>query len=89
MRQVLTDRQVNQWELNISGLKESATDPRDSDSRMEVLALPSRHHVADAFRYEIVLSTDKTRFWIIRSGGIAGATTVFGPASVESSESAR
>jgi hypothetical protein len=81
MAWVVRQRRVNQFEMNLSGLSPA---PAEQMSRIrseadEVYYLPARKHAQDDFHYQVLLDTKHNRFWIIRSGGIAGSEKGFGP----------
>ena len=82
IEEILSHRCVNRWELDTTGLPQAAADPRDTERNGGVFILPPKPGVADAFRYEIVLSADKHQFWIVKTGGFAGESIAFGPAPV-------
>ena len=51
--------------------------------KSETYQLPGPPHVADYFSYGVILEKKAQRYWIIRSGGFAGQTTVYGPGDAE------
>jgi hypothetical protein len=85
MNQILHRHQVSQWELNVADLgtipaeQEVPMDP----STIEVFNLPVRPGEADSFQYKVIMDRKSRKYWIIRTGGIAGRTSVFGPGHVD------
>ena len=83
MSDVLQARRVNDWEMNTAGLSQLPSGQKlEHADEMEIFTLPTRPNTADMFVYRIILDHKTGHYWIERSGGFAGGTTIFGPGEI-------
>jgi hypothetical protein len=83
LRLILKHHLVGKHDLNTKDLPElkDFKEPA-ADEDHEIFRLPTDPHMADGFSYVVILDRKLQRYWIVRSGGFAGRTTVYGPVEV-------
>ncbi len=90
MAGILREREVNQYQVSTAGLLQltgADSMARASDlahaNGLEVYAVRPTPGAEDAFGYTIYLDHQTGEYWIVRTGGVAGGTAVFGPGKME------
>ena len=80
MQRLLSERKHDKWDLDVGDLpcRQDVASPTESDADVEILRVAKRPGY-DVFIYKIVLNKQTHQYWIVRSGGFAGRTEVFGP----------
>jgi hypothetical protein len=90
MSAILKERRSTNLEVSTAGLPQLT--PQESMERVqslesagtfEVFPLPRKSGSQDAFNYVIWRDLTTNQYWIVRDGGVAGTTVVFGPGKIE------
>ena len=81
MATILSRRLVGGSDINVEGLPISREQdlPSEANRYIEVFDVPQNHSGNDIFNYRVIFDKTKMRYWIMRSGGITGKTTFYGP----------
>jgi len=84
MAAILSKHRISDFELSVAGMVSSDGKdlPSETSNSVEVYDVPPNPKANDTFTYRVLLDKTKQTCWIIRSGGFAGKTTVFGPEAV-------
>lgn len=82
VKSVLKAHKQGQWDLDVSKLTKMSEPIIDFEKRMtgkvEVYNVPHPSNIEDYFRYRIMMSKDGGEFWILRYGGFAGVSELYG-----------
>ncbi|MGC4013498.1 MAG: hypothetical protein QM755_03115 [Luteolibacter sp.] len=84
MRSLLAERVDENWDFHTADLPELKADvwPERSTEKFEVYRVPQFPHMADTYLSRVILERGTSRFWVVKSGGYAGDTHVYGPGRV-------
>jgi hypothetical protein len=85
MTEILSKHRISDFELSVAGMASSNGKdlPPETSNGVEVYDVPPNPKANDAFTYRVLLNKTERTYWIIRSGGFAGKTTVFGPNALD------
>jgi hypothetical protein len=88
MKVVVEKHRRGEWDLDPIKMKRSERQvlPKTEGKSIELYQMPKRTEREDSFAWRIVLDRSTGRYWIIRSGGFAPKTIVYGPAKLVGGE---